>query len=145
MAEQEQTENADTAETETPKQVRRGNGLLVFALFAAIIFAVSYRPSVEAVYCDAKNLSNKPEVIMLGASWCPYCYKARKYFVDNNVSYCEYDIEDNGKGEGMYARINNNPTMPLGIPVLFIGDYQFSGFDQRSVEKLLSKTKSNSD
>ena len=138
MAEQEQT---DTAETETPKQARRGNGLLVFALFAAMVFAASYRPSVEAVYCDAKNLSNKPEVIMLGASWCPYCYKARKYFVDNKVSYCEYDIEDDSKGEQMYARINTNPTMPLGIPILFIGSYTLSGFDEHSIKKLLSKDK----
>ena len=78
---------------------------------------------------------------MLGASWCPYCYKARKYFVDNKVSYCEYDIEDDSKGEQMYARINTNPTMPLGIPILFIGSYTLSGFDEHSIKKLLSKDK----
>ena len=137
MPEQEQTENIE-------KRKRRPNGLLIFTLLAAAVFAISYKPSVEAIYCNAETLSPKPDAIMLGTSWCPYCYKARRYFVNNEVSYCEYDIEDNDKGEQMYERINTNPTMPLGIPVLFIGDYTFSGFDQHRIEKALSETKGES-
>ena len=136
MTEQEQTENI-----ETEKRNRRPNGLIIFALLAAAVFAISYKPSVEAIYCKAETLSPKPDVIMLGTSWCPYCYKARRYFVNNKISYCEYDIEKNAKGKNMYDGINNNPTMPLGIPVLFIGDYSLSGFDEPSVEKLLSEIK----
>lgn len=131
--------NSELADKKTSN--RRFNGLFIFALFAVIVFGISYRPSIETIYCNTETLLSKPSVIMLGASWCPYCYKARRYFVDNEVSYCEYDIEDNGKGEQMYAQINTHPTMPLGIPVLFIGDYKFSGFDQRSIEKALSATK----
>lgn len=141
MNEQEQTANS---ETKTPKQARRGNGLLIFAIFAVILFAINYKPSVETIYCNAKTLSPKPEVIMLGATWCPYCYKARKYFIDNEVSYCEYDIEDDGKGKQIYTEMDKNPMLPLGIPVLLIGDYKLSGFDQRSIEKALSINKGNS-
>ena len=141
MSKQEQAKNP---ETETPKRTRHGNGLLIFAVFAVIIFAINYKPAIDIVYCDTNTLTSKPEVIMLGASWCPYCYKARRYFVENNIHYCEYDIEDNGEGEQRYANMNTNPIMPLGIPVLFIGDYKFSGFDQRSVEKALSETKNRS-
>ncbi|MCK4705514.1 MAG: hypothetical protein KAT90_08550 [Gammaproteobacteria bacterium] len=142
MAEQEQENNSEIPDKKPAK--RRFNGLLIFGLFAVIIFTISYKPSIETVYCNTETLSTKPDVVMLGAIWCPYCYKARKYFVDNEVSYCEYDIEDNGKGEQMYADINTNPTTPLGIPVIFIGDYTFSGFDQRRVEKALSETKGES-
>ncbi|MDH5388493.1 MAG: glutaredoxin family protein [Gammaproteobacteria bacterium] len=121
---------------------RRFNSLFIFGLFATVIFAISYKPSIETIYCNTETLSTKPDVVMLGAIWCPYCYKARKYFLNNEISYCEYNIEDNGEGEQMYADINTNPLMPLGIPVLFIGDYTFSGFDQRRIEKALSEIKS---
>lgn len=141
MAEQEQT---DTAETETSGHTRRGHGLLIFALFAAMVFAVSYRPSVEAIYCNAEILSAEPEVIMLSTSWCPYCYKARRYFVNNEVSYCEYDIEKDNKGRNMYDHANryaNQTGIPLGTPILFIGDHQLSGFDEDRIEELLLKLK----
>ena len=144
MVEQEQTENADTTKTETPWHTRRGNGLLVFALFAAMVFAVSYKPSVEAIYCNAETLSAKPDVIMLSTSWCPYCYKARRYFVNNEISYCEYNIEKDNKGRKMYDHANRYASqtgMPLGTPVLFIGDHQLSGFDEDRIEELLIKLK----
>lgn len=135
----------DGPEIPKPPRRRRANGLLVLSLFALIIFAIAYRPSVEAVYCNAESLSKKPDVIMLGASWCPYCYKARKYFVANEINYCEYDIEDDAQGTQRYARINSassNPGMqPLGIPILFIGDYQFSGFDEARIKQALAAIK----
>jgi len=137
------TEPEQIDKTETPGQTRRGNSLFIFAAFAAIIFAFSYKPSVEAIYCNAKTLSPKPEVIMLGATWCSYCYKARKYFTDNKISYCEYDIEDNGEGEKMYAKLNKDSIMPAGIPILYIGDFQLSGFDLNSIEKALSISRGN--
>ena len=81
---------------------------------------------------------------MLGASWCPYCDKARKYFVANEINYCEYDIEDDAQGTRKYAQINSsssNPGMqPLGIPILFIGDSLFSGFDEARIEQALAAT-----
>ena len=139
MSEQEQT-----AQTESPKRPRSLNGLVIFAIIFAIVFAISYRPSVEAIYCDKENLLLKPDVVMLGTSWCPYCNKARKYFVNNKISYCEYDIEKNARGKQMYDAIDskrNQMGMPLGIPVLLIGDYQLSGFDEDNIKKALTKLK----
>ena len=140
MNELDQTKKPETKKT---KQTRRGNNLLIFIAFTAILFAIYYKPSIDSVYCDKKILASQPEVIMLGTLWCPYCYKARKYFVKNNIHYCEYNVEDNAEGEQKYASINKNPGMPIGIPVLLIGDYMLSGFDQKSIEKALSKNRSN--
>lgn len=143
MTEQTPIDSSEMPEPKPPRR-RRANGLLVLSLFALIIFAIAYRPSVDAVYCNAETLSTQPDVIMLGASWCPYCYKARKYFVANEINYCEYDIEDGAQGTQRYAQINsasNNPAMqPLGIPILFIGDYQFSGFNEARIKQALAAT-----
>lgn len=144
MSEQTPIERPETPEPKHPRR-RRANGLLMLSLFALIIFAIAYKPSVEAVYCNADTLSKKPDVIMLGASWCPYCYRARKYFVANKINYCEYDIEDDAQGTQRYAQINSGsgkPGMqPLGIPILFIGNYQFSGFDEARIEQALAAAK----
>lgn len=126
------------------KQNRRTNGLLIFTVLAAMLFAISYKPSVETIYCNAGTLSPKPDVIMLSTSWCPYCYEARRYFARNEISYCEYDIEVDIRGKNMYDEANkyaDRTGMPLGTPVLFIGDHQTSGFDEDRIEKLLSKDK----
>lgn len=125
---------------ETNKK-KRANGWIIFALFFSAIIAISYKPSVEAIYCNAKTLATKPDVIMLATSWCPYCSQARKYFVNNEISYCEYNIEDNGEGARMYDQVNTNPSMPIGIPVLFIGEYQFSGFDEHRIGQLITDSK----
>ena len=120
------------------------NELLILVVLAAIILIFSHKPSVKAVYCNDKTLSPKPDVIMLGASWCPYCYKARRYFVDNDISYCEYDIESSNEGKRMYDGINqhaNKIGAPIGIPVLFIGDSLLSGFEEKAIEKALTTLK----
>jgi len=135
------TEHKPEESSPSQKNSNRINALPLFAVILIVIFAISYKPSIEPVYCNQQNLSTQPAVIMLGTSWCPYCYQARKYFTENNISYCEYNIEDNGKGEQMYQRANTNPTIPLGIPVLYIGDYRYSGFDETRVAELLSKNK----
>jgi glutaredoxin 3 len=139
MPEQSPEENKQAV---TPS--RRVNALPLFALILIAVFAINYKPSIEAIYCTAKTLSPKPDVIMLSTSWCPYCYEARRYFTNNEISYCEYDIEVDARGKNMYDDANkyaDQTGMPLGTPVLFIGDHQLSGFDQNRVEKLLSEDK----
>lgn len=127
------TENL-SPDTAVVKKPRRINGLIVFALVALGIAAFNYRPTVPAVYCTSETLSLKPDIIMLATWWCPYCYQARRYFHNNNISYCEYDIERSDEGKRIYEEKNGR-----GIPVLLIGDHQLEGFNESSVENLLSK------
>lgn len=146
---QEQIDSPETTDTQVsetkPPRRRRFSGLIAFGFFATIALAVTYRSPVETIYCTTETLSPEPDVIMLGASWCPYCYKARKYFIDNKIDYCEYDIEDDGKGAQMYSQINNRSNIPglqpAGIPILLIGDYQFSGFEESRIKKALATIK----
>ena len=69
---------------------------------------------------------------MLGAWWCPYCYQARKYLQNNEISYCEYDMESTEIGRQLYQEQGGG-----AIPKLLIGNYQISGFNQRQIERAL--------
>lgn len=114
------------------KKPRRVNGIVLFGLLLLAIVAITYRPSVETIVCNETTLEPKPDVIMLGAWWCPYCHQARKYLQYNKISYCEYDMERSDEGKKMYQKVNGQ-----AIPILLIGDYKISGFNERSVEKAL--------
>ncbi len=113
---------------------RRINGFVLFALFFLIILAITYRPSVETIYCDETTLNPRPDVIILGTWWCPYCSQARKYLQQNEISYCEYDIERTEEGKRLYEEVNGQT-----IPVLLIGDYQVNGFNEFAIEKALER------
>lgn len=116
------------------RKPRRINGLVLFGLMLLVLVVLNYRPSVATVYCTKETLTPKPDVIMLGAWWCTYCYQARRYFHNNEISYCEYDVERSEEGKRLYEEVNGN-----AIPILLIGKHRLNGFDERSVENLLSR------
>jgi len=116
------------------KKPRRMNGFVLLALFFLVIFAITYRPSIETIFCDETTLNPKPDVIMLGAWWCPYCSQARKYLQQNEISYCEYDMERSEEGKRLYKEVNGQ-----SIPILLIGDYQINGFNEYGIEKALER------
>lgn len=118
---------------------RRLNGIVILALVVIGLVIVSYKPDIARIYCTDDILASKPEVIMLGTWWCPYCYEARSYLTANEVSYCEYDIERSAEGEKLFNDVNGQ-----AIPVLIVGKYMMSGFDETHLETLLNKVRSDS-
>jgi glutaredoxin len=115
---------------------RRLSGMVILALIVIGLVIVSYKPSIARVHCNDEVLNSKPEVIMLGTWWCPYCYQARRYLTSNNISYCEYDIERSAEGEKLFNDINGQT-----IPVLLIDKYMISGFDETRLEHLLNRVR----
>jgi glutaredoxin len=118
---------------------RRLNGIVILLLIVTGLVIVSYKPSIARIHCNDEVLKSNPEVIMLGTWWCPYCYQARRYLTENNISYCEYDIEHSADGEKLFNDVNGQV-----IPVLLIGKYTISGFDEARLENLLRKIRETS-
>lgn len=117
-------------------RTRRLNGMVVLALIVVGLVIVNYKPDIERVHCSEDILRNKPEVIMLGTWWCPYCYQARRYLASNEIDYCEYDIERSDEGERLFNEVNGQ-----AIPVLIVGKYMMSGFDESRFEQLLTRAR----
>lgn len=121
-----------TTHNDKPKKSPRINGLVFFGILFLIIMAITYRPAIETIACNETTLNPKPDVIMLGAWWCPYCSQARKYLQYNNISYCEYDMERTEEGKRLYEEVNGQ-----AIPILLIGKYQLNGYDEGSIQRAL--------
>jgi len=122
----------------TPKS--RYGGLFILAVFFVALIFLSRQEIVKTIDCNADILASKPDVIMLGAWWCSYCYQAKKYFQKNNIHYCEYDMENTLEGKRLYEKHGGG-----AVPILLIGKYQLSGFSERQIEAALAATQKDHD
>lgn len=57
---------------------------------------------------------------------CPYCQRARDYYNENNISFVEYDAEnDAARRTEMFAYSGGDPTVPC---IIENGKYVQSGW-----------------
>lgn len=114
------------------KPAKRRFGLpLIILFFIAIIFFNRQEP-IDTIDCTPEIIAKKPDVVMLGAWWCTYCYQAKKYFHKNKISYCEYDMENTETGKQLYKKHGGG-----AVPILLIGQHRLKGYSQEQVETAL--------
>ncbi len=138
----EQTEyNEKNTQAKHKGQARKGKGKGMFIIIALffVFFLYSRHETVTTIDCTPDIIASKPDVIMLGAWWCSYCYRAKKYFQRSNIHYCEYDMENTDIGKQLYQQHGAG-----AIPIILIGKYQLSGFSEQRIESALSLSKKNS-
>jgi glutaredoxin len=132
----------DNTENKKSKHPKRNVKGLVFMVVLVIGFIfISRHEPVNTVDCTPEIIANKPDVIMLGAWWCSYCYKAKRYFQENKINYCEYDMENTVIGKKLYKEHGSG-----AVPMMLIGQYQINGYSEQQIEyalALLNKTKNN--
>ena len=118
----------------------------MFAVITLLIIVQTQYMSVDRTYCEGEvpvpgqqvrplNIKDAPDVLMLGAAWCPACKAATRFFVKNNINYCEYDMEKNAIGAKLFQEVNGR-----GVPILFIGEYRIQGFNAATVTRALQDT-----
>ena len=127
-------------------QRKHMSGFAIFAVIILLIIVQTQYMSVERTYCEGEvpvpgrqiiqagpsNIKDAPDVLMLGAAWCPACKDATRFFVKNNINYCEYDMEKNAIGAKLFQEVNGR-----GVPILFIGEHRIQGFNAATVTRVL--------
>jgi len=136
MTEQIKIQATAANNTKSPAGKRKSLYLLVL-FFLALIFLNRHEP-VNTVDCTPEIIASKPDIIMLGAWWCTYCYQAKKYFQRNNIKYCEYDMENTATGKRLYQEHGSG-----AVPILLIGQYQLNGFSEQQIELALTSLNKN--
>lgn len=74
---------------------------------------------------------DEKKVVMYSTDWCGYCKKARKYFLENSISFTEYDIEKNRS-----ARVRYKKMGATGVPVIIVGKKRMNGFSVKGFERI---------
>jgi glutaredoxin len=98
----------------------------------AVITKYAATPNIPAVFCDVDADPANVDAMMLSASWCRYCARARHFFVARGHRYCEYDIELSPTGARLYRE-----SGVQGVPVIFIGDDVIVGFNRHEIGQSL--------
>lgn len=112
---------------------RRISGLLITLIILSAIILLSRREPVNTIDCTPEIMAQRPDIVMLGAWWCTYCYQAKKYFQRDNIHYCEYDMENTIIGKRLYEENGGG-----AVPIMLIGEYRLQGFDQQQIEEAIS-------
>ena len=66
---------------------------------------------------------------------CPWCEKTKKFLKSKKVKFVDLDVTTNAKARKDMVRKSGQ----LGVPVILINDKVIVGFDQKAIEKALSK------
>jgi glutaredoxin len=104
--------------------------LTAFASVLLAVYAVKVMlPSTPVrLQCDDLTAGEQPEVVLFGTSWCALCKKSRWFLEDNDIAYCEYDIEQSTAGAARYQQLGGRT-----IPLIMIGSQRVEGFNKKNI------------
>ena len=88
--------------------------------------------SYGTVEVDTRKDAPGSRVVMLSASWCGSCKKAKQYFRRNGIPFLEYDIEKSSRGKRLYEQLG-----ATGVPVILVGKKRMNGFSEAGFERLI--------
>lgn len=112
----------------------KGSAILLGVIILAwIAWNASMSPSAgPPIVCGRDVIPDAGTVVMLSASWCRYCRKARAYLQDEGIVHCEFDVETTPEGRRQFAAMSIKM-----IPVLKIGEDILVGFSRDELEQAL--------
>jgi glutaredoxin len=88
---------------------------------------------------DLYRNKRSDKVVMYTTSSCGYCAKARKHFTENNISYLEKNIDSSSQYKHEFKKLKGK-----GVPLIFMGQYQMSGFSVKGFTRRYDKFKAES-
>ncbi|MGR9090344.1 MAG: glutaredoxin family protein [Gammaproteobacteria bacterium] len=121
-----------TAEREPARRTRTWWPLVLAIVGMVAVMQFVQAPDVAPVMCDSDVAADAVDVLMLSASWCGYCARARQMFVKDGINYCEYDVEQTKTGAELYAR-----SGVRGVPIIYVGEAMFVGFNPHEIKQAL--------
>lgn len=79
---------------------------------------------------NSKTAGKNNKIVMYSAEWCGVCKRARRYFSANRIPFTEHDIDKSRKAKREFQKLQGK-----GVPLILVGDYKMTGFDQRFFDK----------
>lgn len=108
------------------------SALRILVAFALVVCVAACAPS-EKIAPEVRAAVGDSPVVLLSASWCGYCKRARNDFRAWGVQFREFDVETSEAGRRAYALIGAR-----FVPILLIGDRQIRGYSSAAVRAALA-------
>jgi len=84
---------------------------------------------------DETQTRKEHKVDLYVTSWCPYCKKARNFFLSRGIPFSEYDIEKDKNA----ARRKKELDSRKGVPFAVINGHKIHGFIAAAYERALNE------
>ena len=109
-------------------------GLLYSAAAVALYFI--YQTQIKVINQDvsARDIDPNCDIVMFSTSYCPYCEKAKKFFAENGVAYCDRDIEFSDEDAKLFRELGGK-----GTPLTIIGNTVLGGFVEKRYQDAFDK------
>jgi glutaredoxin len=104
----------------------------IYVVLAICVLLYIFSDS-DKVDMHASDVDANCSVVMFTADWCPVCKTAKRYFKNNNYSYCEFDVEKDSFANHYYQELETN-----GVPTILIGNRITVGFYPDEIDDLIS-------
>lgn len=73
------------------------------------------------------------QIVIYSTPTCHFCQLTKEFFKENDLEYTEYNVaEDAEKRQEMVEKSGQ-----MGVPVIFIGEEMFTGFDKDKLSAAL--------
>lgn len=104
-------------------KVRSGYAIAIGATFFALTFGIAVAGERLLAYAYDPVRNNPPNhVIVLSASWCPYCMTLRHHLSGLNIPYTDLDTESTTEGRWAFRSLHGN-----GTPITIVGKQVIRG------------------
>ena len=96
---------------------------------------ICIRPEREQGATDERRAvaDKNHEVVLYTTSWCPYCTKARNFFLSRNIPFTEYDVEKDRDAAARKRELDPKG----GVPFAIINGRPIHGYSENSYERAL--------
>lgn len=112
---------------------KRGRYVLAGLALAWLVLVIVVSPArLAPVRCGIDHTPDADTLVMLSASWCGYCRRAREYLQANTIRHCEYDVETSTEGRRQFLELSAQV-----VPAIKIRDDVLYGFNRVEINQTL--------
>ena len=98
--------------------------IIGIAAFATLLYFGQGPASMSAREIDANC-----DIVLFSTQSCPYCRKARNYFKQQQLPFCERDIQQSTRDHELFKRLGGR-----GVPLVVIGDETIKGYSVQNFQ-----------
>ena len=90
-------------------------------------------PEIRSL-ADRSFSGGADKVTLYSAQWCGVCKKAKRFCIEKNIPFEEYDVEKSQRGRRDYKRLQGK-----GVPIILVGDQRLNGFSPERFESIYQR------
>lgn len=121
----------DQEATEKVEKINNGKRIIP----TLIIDGKSYTNPNNAKLADILGITDKGQLILFGADWCPDCRRAKSYLNDNGVNFLFIDVDKHTWATNKVEEINNGKRI---IPTILLNKKPYTNPNNAQLKELLA-------